>query len=559
MIGTIRKHSKWLWAIIITVVIVTFVFWGAQPSNQGNQGDVNLGSINGERIDLDDYRAARREVALLYFFSAGEWPGGPNMRQGFDVDRETYFRLLMLQKIKQAKIHVADETVAKVAADLLRAFNRGQPASVTMFEQNILRPQGLTALDFERYIRNHLGVQQLIAANGVSGKLITPQEARILYEREHEELSTEAVFFSVTNYLAGLSFTAEQTGAFFTNRMALYRLPERVQVQYVAFEISNLLAQAEAELLKTNLTEQIEAAFQKVGTNYYKEASTPEGVRAKLREDFIRRDAERLARRQANEFANAVDAIAPKTAASLEKLAGEQKLTVQTSAPFDREEGPNEIVVGVEFIKAAFSLTPEDPFAGPFTGRDAAYVIALKARLPSEIPPFETISEQVTADFKQAQAGMAARNAGDAFARSLTNGLAEGKTFASLCAEAGLKPIALPPLSLSTRSVPAIAEHTRLNDFKQAAFTTPVGKASGFVGTAEGGFVVFVRERLPLEVSKITADLPAFLESVRRNRHNEAYNDWFRREAERGLRDTPVFRPQQAQLGQPTGAPAARK
>ena len=71
MIGTIRKHSKWLWAIIITVVVVTFVFWGAQPSNRGYRGEAYLGSINGQPVDLDDYRSARRDVDLLYFFSTG--------------------------------------------------------------------------------------------------------------------------------------------------------------------------------------------------------------------------------------------------------------------------------------------------------------------------------------------------------------------------------------------------------------------------------------------------------------------------------------------------------
>lgn len=555
MIGTIRKHSKWLWAIIITVVVITFVFWGAQPSNQGNQGEIYLGSINGEPVDLDDYRSARRDVDLLYFFSTGEWPGGPNKRPGFDEERETYFRLLMLQKVKQAKIHVDEETVAKVAADYLRMLNRGNPASITLFEDNVLKPRGMTAVDFAKYLRNHLSIQQLIAANGVSGRLITPQEARILYEREHEERATEAVFFAATNYQAGITATPELTGQFFTNQMARYRLPERVQVSYVAFEYSNQLAQAEAELVKTNFTTMIEDALQRVGTNYYKEAKTPEEVKAKIREDLIRSNAERLTRRQAGEFANAVDVLSPRTLANLEKVAGEQKLTVMTSEPFDREAGPKELVVGMDFIKAAFSLSPEEPFAGPFAGRDAAYAIAFKTRLPSEIPPLESIRERVAADFQQLQATMAARNAGDAFARSLTNGLAAGKPFSSLCAEAGVKPVTLPPVSLSTRSVPVIEEHVRLDQFKNAVFTTPVGQASGFVGSSEGGFVVFVRERLPIELAKLTADMPAFLESVRRTRQQEAYNDWFRREADRGMRDTPIFRQQQPQAGQPASAP----
>lgn len=533
------------------MVIVTFVFWGSNPSSNNNRGDVNLGSINGELVGLDAYRSAAREVALLYFFSYGEWPGDSAKRMGFDVDRETYSRLLMLQKIKREKIHVGDETVAKMAAEMLRAYNRGTPLPVEVFEQNVLRKQGLTALDFERYLRHYLSIQQLLAPYGVSGKLVTPQEARMLYEREHEEIVTEAVFFTATNYQAGLPVTPEAVGQFFTNQMARYRLPERVQVSYVAFAVSNLLAQSEAELVKTNFNELIEANYQRVGTNYYREAKTPEEAKAKVREDLIHAHAMLSARRQANEFANAVANLSPVQVDNFDQVAKLRNLKVQVTAPFDREGGPQEFVVGADFLKAAFALAADEPFAGPFAGRDAAYVIALKARLPSEIPAFATIRDRVTADYQLAQAGMAARKAGDEFARALTNGLAAGKKFSSLCVEAGVKPVVLPALSLSTRSEPVIEDHVSLNNFKSAAFTTPPGQASGFVATPDGGFVVFVRERLPIEMAKLTAELPDFTSRVRQNRQNEAFNEWFRREADRSLRDTPVYGPRQPSASGP--------
>lgn len=557
MIGTIRKHSKWLWAVIITIVIITFVFWGSKTPN-ADKRDVYLGSINGEVIQLEDYRSAMREIYLLYFFSYGEWPGDNAKRMGFDVERETYFRLMMLQKLKREKVHVADETVAKVAAGLLRAFNQGQTASIVAFEQNVLQRQGLTALDFERYLRHHIGIQQLMAANGLSGRLVTPAEARMLYERENEEVVTEAVFFSGTNFQSGVTLTPEAVGQFFTNQMARYRLPERVQVSYVAFEITNFLAQSEAELVKTNLTEMIENNLERLGTNYFLEAKTPEEKRAKVREELIKGKAMQFARLQANEFANAVDTATNKTLATFEKLAADHKLTVKTTEPFDREEGPKELMVGVEFIKEAFIRTAEDPFYGPLGGRDAAYVIALKGKLPSEVPPLESIRERVTADHRQIQAILAARRAGEAFALALTNGFAAGKKFSSICTDAGVKPMAIPPLALNARTNAVVEPHVRLDQFKNAAFTTPVGQASGLVASADGGFVVFVREKLPIAMTKLTEQMPAFINSVRQMRQNEASQDWFRHEAERALRDTPVFRQQQQQL-QPGGTPPRKK
>jgi len=62
--------------------------------------------------------------------------------------------------------------------------------------------------------------------------------------------------------------------------------------------------------------------------------------------------------------------------------------------------------------------------------------------------------------------------------------------------------------------------------------------------TPNGGVIVHVKSKLPLDESKIAASMPAFLNAVRQNRQNEAFNDWFRREAEKGLRDTPLARQQ---------------
>jgi hypothetical protein len=58
--------------------------------------------------------------------------------------------------------------------------------------------------------------------------------------------------------------------------------------------------------------------------------------------------------------------------------------------------------------------------------------------------------------------------------------------------------------------------------------------------TADGGVIVYVKSRLPLDEAKMNASLPAFANYVRQSRQNEAFNEWFRKEAEKGLRDTPL-------------------
>jgi parvulin-like peptidyl-prolyl isomerase len=244
-----------------------------------------------------------------------------------------------------------------------------------------------------------------------------------------------------------------------------------------------------------------------------------------------------------------VDPPHPEDFVTLAKTNG---LTVSITEPFNEQMGPKEFDGGPNFGKAAFTLTPtNDPFAGPLIGDNAVYVIAYNKQIPSEVPPFETLRERIATDFKRVQAAMMARQAGADFAQRATNEMAQGKSFATICAEAKVKPVVIPPFSLSSTNRPAVVEeHISLDQYKQIAFTTPPGKVSGFTPTPEGGVVVYVERKLPVDQAKMQAELPVFLKRVRQQREQEAFGEWFRKEAEKSLRDTPLLK-RQATPGQP--------
>ena len=547
MFGTIRKHQSWLWGVIITITVICFVFFFS-PANRGtgsSRGPANFGSINGERITEEDFYGARKEVDLQYYFmSGGNWlrDEADAKKAGFDLEQRTYARLLLIQKEEQLGIHVSSEMAGQFATDMLRQY--GPP---TAFVEKVLQPRGLQMSDLDRFIRHELGIQELISTIGLSGKLVTPQEAHSLYVREHEELSTEAVFFGGSNYLAGVSAPAEAVQQFYTNHQSEYVIPERVQVSYVKFGYSNELAKAEQAI--TNLAQIVEDKFVGLGSNYVRYGKTPEEVKGKIREEILMRIALPEVRKEANAFAGPMfETSHPPT---LEEVAKTNGVTVNVTPPFDVASGPTNLDVGSEFTRAAFSLSAERPVAEPIVSRDGVYVISFKNRLAREIPTLEKIHDQVVADYKYNGAVISARKAGMDFQRALTNGLAQGKSFDAVCAEAKVKPVTLPPFSISTRSLPEAEDHLPLNGnrtqmgLKDIAFSTLPGKASGFHETNEGGIIVYVKAKLPLDEAKMRSELPTFTSNVRQSRSREAFDSWFRKEADKSLRDTPLFRRQE--------------
>jgi hypothetical protein len=252
------------------------------------------------------------------------------------------------------------------------------------------------------------------------------------------------------------------------------------------------------------------------------------------------------ARRAAAEFGTKLmNQPEPNKAENLEKLAAENKLQIKVSQPFDRVSGLDEFETaasepapeGESFIatlrQRALALTPDRPILfNSIPGPNAVYIIALKEKVPSELPPLDKIREKVTADYKQQMAADLARQAGRAFEASVTNGLAAKKSFEEICAAANVKPIDLPPFSPSTRSLTNLDQRISLQQLSSLTADLPVGQATGFVPQMEGGYVAHVKSRPAVDEQKMRTELPAFIANIRQYRQNEAFQSWFRRQAE---------------------------
>jgi len=542
MIGTIRKHSSWLWIVIIVATIVSFVFFFSPSQRMGGGvgGSDNFGSIYGKKITRQDYLDAKREFFLFYFFHYGEWPDKNTTLTAADMDREIYMRMMLVHKAADLGIYVGDEAAASEAAQMLRSLGRnGQTMPEGEFAGQVLSPEGMTAEDFESFARHDLAIQQLAQTLGFDGALVTPQDAAIAYERDRREISAQIVFFTASNYLSQVAVTPEAVAQFYTNYLAAYRLPDRVQVSYVEFDVSNYLARAKTEF--TNLDEFVDNFYRERGTEAFPNAKTPDDAKSQIREEALRERAVADARLQANDFATAAIQDPPHPE-NFSAIAKENGLVVQRTAPFGSQYGPDEFTAPAEFTKAAFALTPDSPFAGPITGANAVYVMALVRQLPTEIPPLEEILNRVTQDYQIHEATAIAQRAGTNFVITLEVQEAAGKSFDAICITAGLPPQTLPPFSLETQKLPELGAHTAdLTQLKQAAFGTPSGHTSLFEQTDDGGFIVHVQSRLPVDSAAMKSELPQFTESLRRERQSEAFNSWLQSEANRELQQTPVF------------------
>jgi hypothetical protein len=567
MFGTIRRHQTWLWAIIIVVIIISFVFLFSPDVGWGKAGRTErnpFGTIDGKAVTEQEFRQSGSDVRMLYFFRNGKWPEqDERARQTeFDVNQQALQRLIWLAKVREEKIRASDEAVGLLAQRLL-----GPKTPVDAFVKEYLQPGGISELGFERFLRNQAAIEQLAPVAGLSGQLIPPREIESLYREEHEELELQAIFLFVSNYLANVTVSEPALLQWYTNNMSSFRIPEKVRVSYVDLNSTNFLAEADKEQAGvTNLSAAVEQVYLKQGAEAFKDESgktlSKEEALKKIKDLDRHQRAMKAAYRKAIEFASKLYDEKDHRVEGFEKFAAAQGLPTRVSAPFDELDGPTDLKVPETFSRLAFALTNKEEAVAfqPVEGENSFYVVAFKERIPSSSPSLESIRPKVVERYRLIEAQKLLRQAALSFQVKLTDGLTQGKTFAVLATEAGFKVVSLPPLARVTRELPDLPENISLPQVKNVAFSLQPGKASSYMPapSMDGGYFLFLRGKLPIKETEMKKNLPEYAASMRLQRQNEAFGMWLEAAQKRSGADLPLDR--NSRQGAPTrGKPPGSK
>jgi len=533
--------------IFATVVIISMVQFLDPTTGRRGRGNIfsrgsDHGSINGRSISEREFSEMKHEARLRFFATAQRWPEeDETSRQMFDADRQALEWIFLTEKAKELNIRVGDDAVTDWIANAFRDRSTGtfQVETYQNFVQQSLRQHGYSEGDLVQFVRHHVAVQHLYMLAGLSGGLVTPKEAEALYREENEQLSTEVALFSASNYLAGVTVTPEALSQYYSKNMAQYRVPDRVQVGYVKFDSTNFLAEADRILgQQTNLTQLLERQYQQRGADFYKDSAGQalphDAAIQKIKEDERTALAMNSAHKKAFEFLEKLYDLyqkQPNETNHLEKLAAEAGVPSAVTEPFSHE-GPKALKVTDQFTQVALALTPRQPVASePLPGADAIYVIALKQRFPSELEPLEAVRDRVTEDFRRDEAREMARRVGMTFYSTLTNNLAQNKSFQEICREANVTPQTPPPFSITTRALsPDWENRISLSLIKDTAFALAPGKTSPFVQTHDGGMVLHLVARQPVDEARLKSELPEFTDRLREERRREAASEWVRKE-----------------------------
>jgi hypothetical protein len=154
-------------------------------------------------------------------------------------------------------------------------------------------------------------------------------------------------------------------------------------------------------------------------------------------------------------------------------------------------------------------------------------VAGLQKRLPSQLQTLAAVRDQVVKDYSSESKALAqAKDAGEKFASAVQVGLAQGKSFDAVCAAQNVKPVSFPRFARHHQPA-ARADKPTFQQLQETVFTLPTEQSSKFIPTSDGGFVAYVKARLPVDEARMKEELPFYLANMREQRQSPpSRNGW---------------------------------
>ncbi|HEX5177005.1 MAG TPA: SurA N-terminal domain-containing protein, partial [Chthoniobacteraceae bacterium] len=238
MVHLLRKYQQTLMLFVTVLVIISFV-WFYNYNKDPYANTALVGTLYGRRVTAVEFKRGMRlfEVARnLMLFDLLQTLVG--QAQSLEQARENFVwnSLIIRHAADQLAITATDDEVIADVQKLPTFQTNGVYDSnkYNMFIDRVLAPNGMTAVQLEELVRDHLRLQKLKTLVGTS-VAATPAEVRDAFERLHRKTELSVVRFKFDDFKNAVKLTEDDLKKAFEEQKATLKSDELRKVKFVAF------------------------------------------------------------------------------------------------------------------------------------------------------------------------------------------------------------------------------------------------------------------------------------------------------------------------------------
>ncbi|MDD5100116.1 MAG: SurA N-terminal domain-containing protein [Syntrophales bacterium] len=424
LLNLMRKHARnWLMKIILGIIVIVFVFYFG--SMGGSQRAERIAMIDGKPIVYVDFQREYQNMLDMYRQRFGQ-ELTEEMVKALNLKQQALDNLInqsvVLKKAEEMNVRVTDEDV-QAAILAYPAFQRNGVFDERIYQQT-LRSSKMSPEEFEDLQQKMLitlKVEDLIQ----EGVKVSDQEIHDLYVMQNEKINVDFIRISPQSFFDGAKPAPADLEAFLKSREGQFRVPEQLQVKYLAFMAGDYAATAKISDAEINDYYERNKAQWKKGDKTQPIAE----VREKIIEALGQSAGMTAA---ADEAKKTHDTIYQEE--NFDAYATQKKLKVQKTGFFRINDVPSEFKPIADFVKIVSRLEPKE-ISRVFQGEKGYYVVQMEARKAPYLPPLKEIEAEVEKQYRETESERLAKKEAD----DLLVRLRKGEALAAVAGAKGLK------------------------------------------------------------------------------------------------------------------------
>jgi len=493
--NALERKGRVVFIILLAVVIVSFVFViGETPGCVSAEPGATAQKFYGYSLNAEaDPRsqAMVEQVLISSIVTRGQQPRNEQM-----LTQEFLSRVALLHLADVAKIPEPDQQafVEYLAGLPFFQNEEGQfdPNRVTSFLDMTQLSRRFSEETINRALSNDYRIEQLMNAVAPPGFTV-PFEVEEQTRRRAATYDLSVARLSEEDFEASVEPTESDLENFFTQRVEAYRVPETRILSTVTFLPAQFVDRVDEPTV-----EQLTEYFSNNRSRYLDEnAENPaealpqfEAVRDQVEEDWREIQAATLARQASENFVYGIfDQEIAMGSAEFVEFVQSFPATVTQLPPMVGATPPSDTDLPPVAFREATRLDEIRYYSDPIETDEGVVVLILDEIIPTRIPEFASVREEVLADYLEQSEREAFVARGEELRAELAAKIADDQSFAN----------AAESLGLAVETFTKIGWENLPEDFDgsviQRAETLPDQEVSSMILTEEGGTFLFVEDR----------------------------------------------------------------
>ena len=350
--------------------------------------------------------------------------------------------------------------------------------------------------------------------------VLTPvSELQQKLQRLTDIVEADYAFIANEIKLKNIKLTEEEALEYFTKNIDLFKVPEKMNVNYVQFPIADFTSQV-------SVTEQDAREYYEENMPDYSSRNTNDDlvtieftdVADEITTTLLWEEASYQARDTATTFVMDLMPDRDGVATPLEDALKERQLNITTSKFFSLLENVKGVDAGYDFNRAAFDLVPADPerrISDAIVGSSNVYVLIANEKIASRLPSFEEVEKEVEPYAKSQKASLAFDRQTAELREKVIKSIDDGKGFKKALKSKKIKVFSSEPFSVYSDMTNEV-EYSEV--IVPAVMSLDKGDVSDLIPTEDGYLLLHLTSREPGDLLSTELLKPQLVSAISRYR-----------------------------------------